>query len=69
MSAIAMVHPFCAARPRTGGSLPFNGDLAWVTLALVLFTGAMLQSLAEGTHPVSYIESSYGIQQAADTGE
>ena len=66
MSAIAMVHPFCAARPRTGGSLPFNGDLAWVTLALVLLCGAMTESAAQGAQHVSYLESTYGIQQSAD---
>lgn len=61
MAAIATIHPFIVTRSRTGGSLPFNGGLAWITLALVLLCGAMSQSLVEDAHHVSYVESTYGI--------
>ena len=61
MAAIATFHPFHAALSRTGGSLPSNRDLAWITLALLLLCGAMTQSIAEDAHQVSYVATTYGL--------
>lgn len=68
MGAVATMDMFRASRSRTGGSLPFSGELAWITLALVLLCGAMTESVVQGTQHVNYIESTYGVQ-GADTGK
>lgn len=66
MGAVATMDMFGASRSRTGGGIPFNGDLAWVTLALVLLCGAMTESVSQGIQHVNYLESTYGVANAAN---
>jgi hypothetical protein len=66
MGAVATMDMFRANRSRTGGELPLNGGLAWITLALVLLCGASLEYAAQGTQHVNYLETTYGVQVATD---
>lgn len=55
------IDSFYASRSRTGGRLPFEGDLAWITLALVLLLGASLQFATNDTRTGNDLAAAYGI--------